>query len=74
VAESEPVTSPDQHKPGNRRGARIGAVITIVAIVAMGTFGNHEGNVELIFSYLVAGLIAAMLVGDVALRRVGLRK
>jgi hypothetical protein len=74
VAGSEPVTSPDQHKPGNRRGARIGAVSTIVAIVLMGTFGNHEGNVEVIFSYLVAGLIAAVLIGDVALRRIGLRK
>jgi len=74
VAGSEPVTSPDQHKPGNRRGARIGAVITIVAIVLMGTFGNHEGNVEVIFAYLVAGLLAAILIGDVALRRVGLRK
>jgi hypothetical protein len=74
VAGSEPVTSPDQHKPGNRRGARIGAVITIVSIVLMGTFGNHEGNVELIFSYLVAGAIAAILIGDVALRRIGLRK
>jgi hypothetical protein len=74
VAGSEPVTSPDQHEPGNRRGARIGAVITIVAIVLMATFGNHGGNVEVIFSYLVAGLIAAVLIGDVALRRIGLRK
>ena len=74
MAGSEPVTSPDQRKPGNRRGARIGAVITIVAIVLMAAFGNHEGNVEVIFSYLVAGLIAAILIGDVALRRIGLRK
>jgi hypothetical protein len=74
VAGSEPVTSPDQHKPGSRKGARIGAVITIVSIVLMATFGNHEGNVEVILSYLVAGTIAAILIGDVALRRIGLRE
>ena len=74
MAGSEPVTSPDQHKPGNRRAARIGAVLTIVAIVLMGAFGNHEGRVEEVFSYLIAALIAAALIGDVALRRVGLRK
>ena len=74
MAGSEPVTSPDQHKPGNRRAARIGAVLTIVAIVAMGAFGNHQGRVEEIFSYLTAAVIAAILIGDVALRRIGLRK
>jgi len=74
VAGSEPVTSPDQHKPGNRRAARIGAVITIVAIVLMGAFGNHQGRVEEIFSYLTAALLAAVLIGDVALRRIGLRR
>ena len=50
------------------------AVITIVSIVLMATFGNHEGNVEVILSYLVAGAIAAILIGDVALRRIGLRE
>jgi hypothetical protein len=74
VAGSEPVTSPDQHKPGSRKGARIGAIITIVSIVLMATFGNHEGNVEVILSYLVAAAIAAILIGDVALRRIGLRE
>ncbi|HEU5110769.1 MAG TPA: DUF2631 domain-containing protein [Micromonosporaceae bacterium] len=74
MAGSEPVTSPDQHKPGNRRAARVGAVITIVVIVLMGLFGNHEGRVEEVFSYLVAAALAAILVGDVALRRIGLRK
>ena len=74
MAGSEPVTSPDQHKPGNRRAARIGAVATIVAIVLMGTFGNHQGRVEEIFAYATAAVLAAILIGDVALRRIGLRK
>jgi hypothetical protein len=68
------VTSPDQHKPGGRRAARIGAVLTIVAIVLMAAFGNHEGRVEEIFSYGIAALIAAILIGDEALRRAGLRR
>jgi hypothetical protein len=67
------VTSPDQHKPGNRRAARIGAVITIVAIVLMAAFGNHQGRVEEFISYGVAALLAAILIGDEALRRRGLR-
>jgi len=67
------VTSPDQHKPGNRRAARIGAITTIVALVLMAAFGNHEGRVEEIFLYAVAALIAAVLIVDVALRRRGLR-
>ena len=33
MAEHEPVTSPDQHKPGNRKAARIGAVVTVVLIL-----------------------------------------
>jgi hypothetical protein len=67
------VTSPDQHKPGHRRAARIGAVITIVVIVLMAAFGNHEGRVEEFISYAIAALLAAMLILDVALRRAGLR-
>jgi hypothetical protein len=67
------VTSPDQHKSGHRKAARIGAVITIVLIVLMGAFGNHQGRVEEFVSYAVAAVIAAILILDVALRRAGLR-
>ena len=74
MAGSEPVTAPDQHKPGHRKAARIGAVLTIVAIVLMAAFGNHEGRVEEYISYAVAALLAAILIGDVALRRAGLRE
>lgn len=73
VAGDEPVTAPDQHKPTNMKAARIGAVITIIALVAMALFGNHEGNVENIWLFGLAGLIAAILVGDWVLRKNGLR-
>ena len=73
VAGSEPVTSPDQHKPINRKAARIGAILTIIAIVAMAAFGNHEGRVEEVFSYGIAALLALVLIVDAVLHRAGLR-
>lgn len=73
MAGDEPVTSPDQHKPTNMRAVRTGAVITIIALVAMALFGNHEGNVENYWLFTIAGLIAAMLVGEWLLRKNGLR-
>jgi len=72
VAGSEPVTSPDQHKPGNRRGGRIAGVVTILIILAM-VFGNHEGRTEDIWLISIAALLAAILIGDEVLRRNGLR-
>jgi hypothetical protein len=72
VAGSEPVTSPDQRKPGHRRAGQIGAVLSALALLAM-TQGNHEGNTENI--WLIGGAVAllAIVVGDVVLRRNGLR-
>ncbi|WP_173076623.1 DUF2631 domain-containing protein [Phytohabitans rumicis] len=72
VAGSEPVTSPDQRKPGSRKAARIGAVVTILALLSM-LIGNHTGRIEDIFLLVVAGGLALILVGDVVLRRNGLR-
>lgn len=72
VAAEEPVTSPDQHKPGSPRAARIGAVVVMVALLAM-ICGNHKGRIEDIFLVTGAGLIAAILVGDWLLRKNGLR-
>lgn len=73
VAGSEPVTSPDQHKPGHRRAGRIGAVFTALALVAM-MFGNNDvsGTAKL---WLVgtAVLLLGAVIGDVVLRRNGLR-
>ena len=72
MAAEEPVTAPDQHKPGPTRAARIGAVATIVILLMM-LCGNHKGRVEDIFLITTAGLIAAVLVGDWLLRKNGLR-
>ncbi|NJC64095.1 DUF2631 domain-containing protein [Planosporangium flavigriseum] len=72
VAGNEPVLSPDQLKPTNRRKARIGAVSAIVILLLM-TIGNHKGNTENYFMYGLAGLIVVVLVGDWVLRRNGLR-
>lgn len=77
VAADEPVTSPDQHKPTNPKAARIGGIFTIFALVAMALFGNHNasggGDVENAWLFTIAGVIAAILIGDWVLRRNGLR-
>lgn len=73
MAAEEPVTSPDQHRPTiSKRLARLGAVVTIVALLLM-VAGNHEGNVENIFLIATAALIFVILVADVVLRRSGLK-
>ncbi|MEU3455083.1 DUF2631 domain-containing protein [Micromonospora sp. NPDC048999] len=73
MAGSEPVTAPDQHKPGHRRSGRIGAVLTAVALVLMAFCGNHEGRVEEIWLVGIAALLLAIVIGDAVLRRNGLR-
>jgi Protein of unknown function (DUF2631) len=72
VAAEEEVTSPDQHKPGPIRAARVGAAITVVLLLAM-LCGNHKGRIEDIFLVLTAAVIVGALVGDWLLRRNGLR-
>lgn len=72
MADQEPVTSPDQHKPDHRRAAQIAGTISIIALLAM-TIGNHEGHTEDIFLVAIAALIAIALIGDAVLRRNGLR-
>jgi hypothetical protein len=72
VAAEEPVSSPDQHKPENRKLARLGAVLTIIVLLAM-VCGNHQGRVEDWFLVVTAGGIALVLVGDWLLRKNGLR-
>ena len=73
MAGSEPVTAPDQHKPGYRRSGRIGAVLTAVALVLMAFCGNHEGKVEEIWLVGIAALLLAIVIADAVLRRNGLR-
>ncbi|BCJ57924.1 DUF2631 domain-containing protein [Micromonospora endophytica] len=72
MAGSEPVTSPDQHKPGHRKAGRIGAVVTAFALLAM-LCGNHEGRVENLWLIGLAVLLLLIVIGDVVLRRNGLR-
>ena len=74
MAADEPVTSPDQHRPTiSGRLARFGLLVTIVALVLMAVFGNHEGRVEEIWLIGVAAVLALMLFVDFVLRKNGLR-
>jgi hypothetical protein len=72
VAGSEPVTSPDQRRPGHRRAGQIGAVLSALALLAM-TQGNHEGNIENIWLIVGALTLLGIVIGDIVLRRNGLR-
>jgi hypothetical protein len=72
VAADEPVTSPDQHKPTNRRAARTGGIMTILILLAL-TRGNHMGNTENIWLVGLAALIALIIAVDWLLRKNGLR-
>lgn len=73
MAEQE-VTAPDQHKPTNLKWARIGGIGSIIALLAMTRpFNNHTGWNADVWLILFAGAIAAALLGDVVLRRLGYR-
>ena len=69
----EPVTAPDQHKPGFEKSARIGAIATIVLLLLM-LLGNHEGKTEDIWLITTAGVIAFALIADALMRKYGLKK
>ena len=73
MAGNEPVTSPDQHKPGNRKAGRIGAVVTALLLVSM-IFNNNDvsGTAKIWLIGIALGLLA-IVVGDAVLRRNGLR-
>jgi RsiW-degrading membrane proteinase PrsW (M82 family) len=71
-AESDPVYSPDQLKPGNRKRAVKGAVISAIVLL-MFFWGNHEGNTENIWLIVFAAGLIIVLIGDAVLRRSGLR-
>jgi len=74
VAEQQ-VTAPDQHKPSNRKWARIYGVLAIIALLAMlRPTNNHTGWIEDVWLIGIAALIAVMLIGDEVLRRLGLRQ
>lgn len=67
------VTSPDQHKPGFAKPARIGALLTVGALLLM-LIGNHEGRVEDIWLVGIAGAIILVLLADWALRKNGIKR
>jgi sugar phosphate permease len=71
VAE-EPVYAPDQLKPGNRKWAQRGALGTAV-ILLLFFWGNHEGNTENVYLVVIALILVGIVVGDVVLRRNGLK-
>jgi hypothetical protein len=73
AAENEPVYSPDQLKPGNRKWARIGAIGTAVILLAM-LIGNHEGNTENIWLIGSALALIGVVLADAVLRRNGLKQ
>lgn len=72
MAGTEPVTSPDQRKPGHRKLGQIGAVVSALIILSM-LIGNHEGRIEDIWLIALALGLLAIVVGDIVLRRNGLR-
>lgn len=72
MADSDEVTSPDQHKPTNVKAARIGAVLIAAIVVAM-LFGYPLTDMERIWLIAIAGLLVLILVGDWLLRKNGLR-
>ena len=73
MAGNEPVTSPDQHKTGNRKAGRIGAVVTALLLVSM-IFNNNDvsGTAKIWLIGIALGLLT-IVVGDAVLRRNGLR-
>jgi hypothetical protein len=72
VADDEPVTAPDQHRPTNRKAAYTGGILTILALLAL-TQGNHQGNIENLWLIGLAALLAVIILGDWLLRKNGLR-
>ncbi|MEV6929562.1 hypothetical protein AB0M46_34425 [Dactylosporangium sp. NPDC051485] len=68
----EPVTSPDQRKPGHPRAARLGATVIALVLVAL-IFGNdNENSIATVFLSVGAALLLVVVIGDWVLRRHGL--
>jgi hypothetical protein len=67
------VTSPDQHKPGPKKAAYVGAIVSTVILVLM-LLGNHRGRVEDLWLLGAAAAIVAVLIGDYILRKNGIKR
>ncbi|MEU4626243.1 DUF2631 domain-containing protein [Actinoplanes sp. NPDC023801] len=68
----EEVYAPDQLKPGNRKRAQKGAIIS-AAIMLLFFWGNQQGNTEKVWLVVIAIGLVAVIIGDAVLRRSGLR-
>ena len=73
VADSEPVTAPDQLKPGHRKSGRIGAVVVAISLVLMTFCNNEVSGTEKLFLWGTALILVLAVVLDSILRRNGLR-
>ncbi|MDW5324002.1 hypothetical protein [Plantactinospora sp. KLBMP9567] len=73
MAGSEPVTSPDQRKPGHRRAGQIGAILSAAALVLMMFNNNEVSGIAKIWLGSIAAALVLAVVGDTILRRNGLR-
>jgi multisubunit Na+/H+ antiporter MnhB subunit len=72
VAGSEPVTSPDQHKPTPVKQAYVAGVVVIIALVLL-SIGSSITTEERAWLYGIAGGLAFLIIADATLRRNGLR-
>lgn len=69
----EPVTSPDQRKPTNRKVAYTVTILAIITTLSY-LYGNHEGHVEDLWLLFTAGVLAIGLAADWLMVRNGLRE
>jgi hypothetical protein len=69
----EPVTSPDQRKPGHRRVVYVGALVCAAVLLVMSRV-NDPNDVELAWLYGIAVVLLSAPVVDWQLRRNGLRR
>ncbi len=72
MAAEEPVTSPDQHKPGHTRLARAAALVTALILLLM-LLGNNHTNTGAPFLIGIAAVLVLIVVADWLLRKNGLR-
>jgi len=73
VSGEEPVTSPDQHKPGHYKAGRIAAVLVIITLLLM-IMGNQQGRVETLWLLGTALVLFLILIADWTMRRNGLKR
>jgi peptidoglycan/LPS O-acetylase OafA/YrhL len=69
----EPVTTPDQRKPGHRIAAYLGALVCAAVLLAMSGVNDPNG-VERAWLYGITAVLLLALVVDWQLRRSGVRR